>query len=530
MNDRLMAERLAAMPVGMGLAVTARHFGERPAVTSEAGKLTFGELNARANQVARLYREKKLQPEDAVGLLCSNRPEFAEVTYGGSRSGLRTTPINWHLKADEIAYILGDCEAKVFVAEDRFSDVAIKAASKVSGIEVKLAIGGPIEGFAPYDEVAGAQREDDVEDPVLGRTMLYTSGTTGRPKGVYRPPGGGGIGGAAITAQWLEVLGMFGHLPEEDLHLITGPLYHSAPLVWGLAVPMALGVGVVMMNGWDPEETLRLIERHRITHTHLVPTMFHRLVALPEDVRSKYDVSSLRFILHGAAPCPVPVKKAIIDWFGPVVWEYYAATEGLGTFVSSEEWLTRPGTVGKPAENEVEVRRADGGPAETGEVGLVYLKAGENLRFEYFKDPEGTTSVYQGDYYTLGDMGYVDEDGYLFLTDRTADLIISGGVNIYPAEVDGVFFTHPAVADVATIGVPSDEWGEEVKSVVLLKDGLQSGPELERELIEFCRERLAHYKCPKSVDFVDSLPRSETGKIYRRLVREPYWQGRESKI
>jgi long-chain acyl-CoA synthetase len=278
------------------------------------------------------------------------------------------------------------------------------------------------------------------------------------------------------------------------------------------------------MDGWDPEETLRLIEKHRITHVHLVPIMFHRLLSLPEDVRKRYDISSLKRIGHGAAPCPVQVKKAMIDWVGPIIWEYYAATEGAGTSVESDEWLTKPGTVGKIPEGHVRIRDDDGNEVEIGEVGTIFLRAPEEpeTRFQYYKDDDKTSRAYSGDFFTLGDMGYVDDDGYLFLTDRSADLIISGGVNIYPAEVDAVMLTHPAVADSCTIGIPNDEWGEEVKGVIELKPGYEPTDDLARELIAYSRDRLAKFKCPKSIAFDDELPRHETGKLYRRLVRERY--------
>ena len=277
------------------------------------------------------------------------------------------------------------------------------------------------------------------------------------------------------------------------------------------------------MDRWDAEETLRLVERHRVTHTHMVPTMFHRLVQLPDEVRDRYDLSSMRSIVHGAAPCPVAVKQRMIEWWGPVLWEYYAATEGSATRVDSNTWLTKPGTVGKPNPlDQVLVGDEDGQPVPAGQVGLVWLKAPSTGRFNYFKDDGKTASTYRGDYFTLGDMGYFDEDGFLFLTDRTANLIISGGVNIYPAEVDAVLLEHPAVGDVATIGVPNAEWGEEVKAVVEPTPGVEPTPALADELVAFCRDRLAHYKCPRSVDFVDSLPRQDNGKIYKRLLRDRY--------
>jgi long-chain acyl-CoA synthetase len=276
------------------------------------------------------------------------------------------------------------------------------------------------------------------------------------------------------------------------------------------------------MERWDPEGALALIESHRITHTHMVPTMFVQLLKLPEEVRGRYDVSSLRHVLHGAAPCPVHIKHALIDWLGPVVFEYYAATEGTGTMVDSNTWLSRPGTVGRVPEAQVKIADENGNELPRTEIGTVFLRAPDVGRFEYFHAKEKTESAYRGDYYTLGDVGYMDEDGFLFLTDRSADLIISGGVNIYPTEIDAVLVAHPMVADSATIGIPSDEWGEEVKSIVELVTGAMPSRDLEAELIEFTRNRLAHFKCPRTIDFVDTLPRQDNGKIYRRLLRDQH--------
>src|SRR5438477_127780 len=334
--------------------------------------------------------------------------------------------------------------------------------------------------------------------------MLYTSGTTGRPKGVYR---------SRTASATIRTIPVYGYRPGHDVHLCSGPLYHAAPLAFSLAVPLLCGVTVVLMAAWDAAETLRLVERHRITHTHLVPTMFHRLLSLPPEVRSRYDLSSLRFVVHGASPSPVPVKQALMEWMGPIVYEYYAATEGTGSWVDPQTWLSHPGTVGRPVDRDgLRVCDAGGAPLPAGEIGLVFLKAPEVGRFEYFKDSHKTAEAYRGDYFTLGDMGYKDDDGFLYLTDRSANLIISGGVNIYPAEVDAVLLTHPAVGDAATIGVPHPEWGEEVKAVVEVQPGVAPGDELAVELIEHCRARLAHFKCPRSVDFVDELPRQDNGE------------------
>jgi long-chain acyl-CoA synthetase len=508
------------------------------------GDRTFDELNANVNRLARALRARGLKVGDSVALMCTNRPEFVEVVFAAQRVGLRLTPINWHLTGDEAGYIVGNCEAKAFVAAASLGDTAVVAAATgaATGAEeaaagattgattrvatggavgdglVRLAVGGNLPGFEPYEQAIADQDRSDIPDPTLGTQMLYTSGTTGRPKGVHRPP----TAQSALSA--VNLCGYdedFAH--SVDAHLCTGPLYHAAPLAFSIALPLLYGVTVVIMEQWDPAETLRLIEQHGITHTHMVPTMFHRLLALPDDVRAKYDLSSLRFVIHGAAPCPATVKERLIEWLGPIVVEYYAATEGVGTLVDSATWLAHPGTVGRPMLPElVKVADDDGNELAPGEIGLVFLRTQPATKFDYYGDAEKTSSAYRGDYFTLGDMGYVDVDGFLFLTDRSTNLIISGGVNIYPAEIDAVLLQHPAVGDVATIGIPDEEWGEAVKAVVQLAEGVEASDALAAEMLAFCRERLAHFKCPRTVDFTSQLPREDTGKIYKRLLREQY--------
>jgi long-chain acyl-CoA synthetase len=499
---------------GMVQAHWAQVQPDAPAIVSVHGDRTFAQLNAKANRLVRAWRERGVREGDAVALMVSNRPEFAEVVAATQRSGLRITPINWHLTAEEAAYIVGDCQARVFVADARFADVAAAAALQEQGATVRMAVGGDIGGFESYDAALAPHSDLDITDPILGRSMLYTSGTTGRPKGVHRsevPP-------TSALAR------LFGYVRGETLHLCTGPLYHAAPLAFSLAQPLNAGVGVVLMDRWSPEETLRLIAEHHVTHSHMVPTMFHRLLALPDDVRAAADVSSLRMVLHGAAPCPVSVKHAIIEWWGPVLVEYYAATEGTGTFVTSADWLARPGTVGKPAAPD-HVRILDavsGEPLPPGDVGTVYLKAPDVGRFDYFGDAAKTASSYRGDYFTMGDVGFLDQDGYLFLTDRSADLIISGGVNVYPAEVEAELLGHPAVGDAAVIGVPDPDWGETVVAVVELRDGIEASDDLAAVLIDHCRAGLARFKCPRRVDFTEHLPRSDSGKLYKRRLRDEY--------
>ena len=513
-------ERIDAARTGMSLALHARYAPERPAITCVNGDRTFGALNANANRLVVALLRRGVGAGDSLALVCANRPEFAEVMAACLRAGIRVTPVNWHLTGEEMAYIVEDCEAAAVVGDARFAPAVTEAVAGAAGVRARLAVGGDVDGFEPYAGALAGEPGDDPADPVLGRAMLYTSGTTGRPKGVDRETSGTETRPTPVA---LAISDHSRYDPTTDVHLCTGPLYHAAPLAFSLNGPLTLGVGVVVMDGWEAEETLRLVEHHRVTHTHMVPTMFHRLLALPAEVRDRYDVSSLRFVIHGAAPCPVAVKRDLIEWLGPVVYEYYAATEGGGTFVTPDEWLRMPGTVGRPVDDDL-IRILDdaGERTQPGEVGTVYLRAPGTGRFRYYKDDDKTARSYRGDYFTLGDHGYVDDEGYLFLTGRSAELIISGGVNVYPAEVDAVLLTHPAVGDAGTIGVPNEEWGEEVKAVVELRDGWRADAALSDELIAFCRDRLARYKCPRTVDFVDQLPRHDNGKLYRRKLREMY--------
>lgn len=512
-----------ALKRGMTLAWHAHRRPDVTAIVSPFETRTFAEANRNANRLSRLLAAHGIGPGDALAIVSRNRAVFVEAYAACVRSGIRMTPVNFHLTAPEAGYIVDNCEASVLI-HDATLGTGAETRSACPKLSLSLSVGGEIDGFEPYEGAIAGFDGHDLEEPVLGSTMLYTSGTTGRPKGVHRtktPPNRLTQVGetAAVRA-------------GRDRNLCAGPAYHAAPLAFNVVGPLASGAGIVMMDKWDPEETLRLIEEHRITHTHLVATMFHRLLQLPEDVRSRYDLSSLRYVLHGAAPCPVHVKRAMIEWLGPVLYEYYAATEGGGSyFITSQEWLEKPGSVGKsPNPEYTRILDDAGDPVEAGEIGTLYFEAPEVGAFQYFKAPDKTSESYRDGFFTLGDMGYLDTDGYLFLTGRSSETIIAGGVNIYPAEIDAELLAHPAIADVCTVGVPHEEWGEEVRAVVLLADVFEAGAELTAEILGWARERLPGFKCPREIDYTQSLPRLDSGKIQRRLVRDPYWEGRDRQI
>ncbi|HWF00579.1 MAG TPA: AMP-binding protein [Caulobacteraceae bacterium] len=515
MSD-ILQRQAEAVARGMSHSLWAEVHGDKVAIHDPIGQRTFRQLNQGANKIVRLLRERGLKEGDAVALLCSNRAEFVEVLSACRRGGYRLTPVNWHLNADEVEYIINDCDAKALFAETRYPS---GLSAKAPQVTLKVSIGEDAPGFEPYEKLLGQFDGDDILDPTPGSSMLYTSGTTGRPKGVYRRNTG-------------AVLGPMNLAEPSDVQLCAGPAYHAAPLAFDVSSSMVMGIPLVFIDRWDSEGVLKAIETYKVTRAHLVPIMFQRLLNLPEEVRKKYDVSSLRYIIHGAAPCPPEVKKAMIDWVGPIINEYYAGSEGgAGFIVSSEEWLKKPGTVGKlPDPSALRILDDEGKEVKQGEAGTLYFRVSPIAPFEYYKDPAKTAAAHRGDYFTLGDVGYLDEDGYLFLTGRTAECIISGGVNIYPQEIDNELIKHPAVEDSCTIGVPNDEWGEEVKSVVTLNPGYAGADELAGDIIRFARERLAGFKVPRSVAFVDELPRSPAGKIQRKKVRDPYWAGRARQI
>jgi long-chain acyl-CoA synthetase len=499
----------------------------RALVTADGGFLTAGELLAANNRVVHGLRARGLARGDSVALLLPNGAEAIEVLLATMQAGWYVTPINTNLAPAEIAHILADSEARAFVTHEAFAEKSVRAADEAGLPEAARIAVGEVPGFRSYAELTGGQPDHRPDDRVAGQFMQYTSGTTGRPKGIKRPiyP----IDPDVMASMLAAHLARFGIAPgPPGVHLCTSPMYHTAPLAY-TTFSLHFEHTAVLMEKWDPETALRLIEAERVTTTHMVPTQFHRLLLLPEEVRGRYDVSSLRNVLHAAAPCPVDVKRRMLAWWGPVIYEYYGATEGGGTLITPEEWLARPGSVGRAWEGaEIRILDDEGNACARGEPGTVYMKLIQD--FDYKGDAAKTREGRRGDFFTVGDVGYLDDDGYLFLCDRKIDMIISGGVNIYPAEVEAVLFSHPGVGDAAVFGVPDDDWGEQVKAAIEVAPGAAAGPALARELLAFCAERLAKYKCPRSIDFVDAMPRDPNGKLYKRKLRDPYWEGRERAI
>ncbi|HLN06980.1 MAG TPA: acyl-CoA synthetase, partial [Acidimicrobiales bacterium] len=497
-------------------------------VEPDGTKITSGELLARANRLVHGLRSLGIQPGDTVATVLGNGSEFYVSYLACLQAGWYLVPINNHLVGTEIAYILGNCEAKALIGQDLYAQACVAAADEASlDGDRRLAIGN-VPGFRPLSELTDGQPDTTPLDRLAGAVMNYTSGTTGRPKGIRRKlPGvspedaGLGFGG---------ILFLFGIQPRDgNVHLVGSPLYHTAVLVFSGAA-LHLGHSVVLMDKWSAQGMLERIEKYSVTHSHLVPTQFRRMLALPEAERRSYDLSSMRHMIHAAAPCPIDVKRQMIDWWGPVIDEYYAASEGGGTLVTSEEWLAKPGTVGKAWPiSEVVVLDDDRRAVPPGVIGTVYMAAAIS-EFEYHKDPEKTAENRYDKYFTVGDLGYLDEDGYLFLADRKIDMIIWGGTNIYPAEIEGVLVSHPKIIDAAVFGIPDDEWGEVVKAVVEPDEDVQVDDELEAELLAFCRERLARFKVPASIEFVAELPRDPNGKLLKRKLRDPYWEGRQRRI
>ncbi|WP_149182176.1 acyl-CoA synthetase [Streptomyces sp. TRM49041] len=519
MNRQPLIHRPAHTPNGFWAQATADP--TRTVLTAPGGeRWTAGRLHSDANRLVHGLRSAGLHRGDAFAAVLPNGPAFLTAYLAAAQAGLYLVPVNHHLVAPEIAWIVADSGARALIAHERFAAAARNAADEAALPVSHRYVVGAADGFRPYGDLLEGQPSAPPADRTLGWVMNYTSGTTGRPRGIRRPlpgilPEDAHLGG---------FLGIFGIRPfDGHVHLVCSPLYHTAVLQFAAAA-LHIGHPLVLMDKWTPEEMLRLVDTHRCTHTHMVPTQFHRLLALPEEVRQRYDVSSMRHAIHGAAPCPDHVKRAMIDWWGHCVEEYYAASEGGGAFATADDWLKKPGTVGRAWPiSELAVLDDAGRPLPPGELGTVYMRMTTG-GFRYHKDDTKTRENRVGDFFTVGDLGYLDEDGYLFLRDRKIDLIISGGVNIYPAEIEAALLAHPAVADAAAFGVPHPDRGEEVKAIVEPADGHAPDERLAAELLAHCTRRLAGYKRPRSLDFVAAMPRDPNGKLYKRRLRAPYWE------
>ncbi|MFB7483508.1 acyl-CoA synthetase [Streptomyces anulatus] len=492
-------------------------------IAPDGQEWSAGRLHADVNRMVHGLRAAGLCEGDAFAVVLPNGVELLTAYLAASQAGFYLVPVNHHLVGPEIAWIVADSGARVLIAHERFAATATAAADEAELPATHRYGVGTVPGCRPYAELLEGHPATPPDDRTLGWVMNYTSGTTGRPRGIRRP-----LPGKRPEETYLGgFLGIFGIRPFDDnVHLVCSPLYHTAVLQFAGAA-LHIGHPLVLMDGWSPEEMLRVVDAHRCTHTHMVPTQFHRLLALPDEVRARYDVSSMRHAIHGAAPCPDHVKRAMIDWWGSCVEEYYAASEGGGAFATAEDWLKKPGTVGKAWPiSELAVFDDDGNRLPPGELGTVYMKMSTG-GFSYHKDETKTRTNRIGDFFTVGDLGVLDEDGYLFLRDRKIDMIIAGGVNIYPAEIESALLTHPAVADAAAFGIPHADRGEEVKAVVEPAEGHAPSPALAAAILAHCEERLAGYKRPRSLDFITAMPRDPNGKLYKRRLREPYWEGFE---
>ena len=490
-----------------------------------------GDLLSRVNQLVHGLRSLGLREGDGIAALVPNGIAPVELSLAALQAGWYYTPVNWHYTPAEIGYIVRDSGARAFFVHERYGSAGGAAADEAGVPSSARFSYGATAGFTEVSDLRAGQSTALPGERTAGAAMHYTSGTTGRPKGVRRALLGldPDISADLVTGL-LQLFGITEGQP--NVHLVTSPNYHTAVTIFGGSA-LHFGHTLICMDSWDAEQLLELVQRHRVTNTHMVPIQFRRMLALPEETRRRYDVSSMRWLIHAAAPCPVPLKRAMLEWWGPCVYEYYAATEGGGTLVTPAEWLERPGTVGKAwPVSEILIADDEGNPCPVGAPGTVYMKLG--LEFEYKGDAAKTAESRLRDYFTVGDIGFLDEDGYLFLCDRKSDMIISGGSNIYPAEIEGEIISHPAVADVAVFGIPDEEWGEQVKAVVQPIDGVP-GTEADQaalaaEILAWLDGRLAKMKWPKSIDFVAELPRDPSGKLLKRRLRDPYWAGRATAI
>ncbi|HTR71588.1 MAG TPA: acyl-CoA synthetase [Mycobacteriales bacterium] len=491
---------------------------DKPAViAATSGAITtYAELDRRSNQVAALLTARGLVTGDGIAVLMANGTEWFDVVWGAMRAGLYVTPINWHLTAHEAAYIINDCEAKALFADASLADTVARLVDTPTAA-LRLSTGGELAGFEPLAAAVARQPTTAREGQREGMWMFYSSGTTGVPKGIKPTLPAPELGGP--NAFTMLLVGLYGFGPDV-VYLCPAPLYHAAPAGWSTGTHR-LGGTVVVMDRFDPIEFLALIEKHRVTHVQVVPTHLIRLLKLAERDRARFDLSSLKVLVHAAAPCPASVKREVIDWLGPIVYEYYSASEGSGfTAITSQEWLAHPGSVGRSMLGAVHIVGPDGGELPVGEEGQIWFESAS--QFAYHGDPAKTAQAFNSaGWSTIGDVGRVDADGYLYLTDRASNMIISGGVNIYPREAEDVLVVHPSVEDVAVIGTPEEEMGERVTAFIQLREGIAPSDALADELISYCRERLSTFKCPREIRFVDELPRLPNGKLLKRLLTQP---------
>ena len=503
--------------------IHARNEPDRPAyIMVESGEVvTYSQLDERTNQCAHMFRAHGLKRGDAIMIFLENHPRFLELCWAAQRSGLYYTPVSSRLMAAEIDYIVSDLKPKMFFTSAYLIEIAQKVSLLKNGQCRRYCVDGLTHDFLDYDAERDTYPVTPIVDQSYGIDLLYSSGSTGRPKGVKLALPDGNI--EDLPDRWRAYHTYMGFC-ETSVHYIPSPLYHALPIHHAM-VAQNYGGTVLVIQKFDAEDALRIIQDFKVTQSSWVATMFIRMLKLPKSVREQYDISSMVAMVHGAGPTPVPVKEAMIDWFGPIIFETYSSTEGFGaTTISSREWLEHKGSVGKPTLGAPHIIDEETGEElPTGEIGAIYF---ENPRkVEYLNDSDKTNSVHLGNgWATAGDIGYLDADGYLYLTDRKADMIISGGVNIYPQEIEAILILHPKIADIAVFGIPNEDFGEEVKAVVQLEPGIEQGPDLEAEIIAFCREHLAAIKAPRSVDFIEALPRHETGKLYKKVLKAPYWQ------
>ncbi|BBO30151.1 acyl-CoA synthetase (plasmid) [Alteromonas sp. I4] len=479
--------------------------------------VTYRQLDERSNRAAHLFRSLGLHVGDHISILLENSAQFFEVVWAAQRSGLVYTAISTHLKPDEIAYIVDNSDAKALITSDKYLEMVQQAEKNTPNLRSTIVIGSSRGNFVNYFDSTASLPDTPVSDQCAGTDMLYSSGTTGCPKGVTVSLSGEGI--ETIPAVMTGMMQYYG-LGEDTVYLSPAPLYHAAPLRFNMLTMFAGGTCVIMTK-FDEVEALELMEKYKVTHAQWVPVMFTRMLKVQN--KETYDLSSLRVAIHSAAPCPPDVKLQMIEWWGPILDEFYSCTEGVGlTSINSEEWLSHPQSVGKAKVGTIHILDDDGNAVRPGVVGNIYFSDGPE--FSYHKDPEKTLSARnEVGWFSVGDMGYVDEEGYLYLTDRKSFMIISGGVNVYPQEVENLLVTHPKVFDVAVVGVPNSDLGEEVKAVVQLVPEATPTEQLATEIIEFCKARLSHIKCPKSIDFDPQLPRYPNGKLYKKKIRDVYW-------